>query len=152
MPKLNAATLGLVCCAVSVFATAGANAEVWATCGAFKGVSHISQGVGISDVRVGNQSSGASGETTLVHDDAFGEQPFDVIHNDDGASKSLLAEGASIMTTQPPSGGLVLVALYDNGVVETFHFSKETLVYAQSENRIDLVTSSTFVAECDWSR
>ena len=151
MPKRVVTTLGLIGCLASVLVATHAHAEVWATCSAFKGVSHVAQGVGVSDVRVGNQISGASGETTLVHDPALGEQPFDVIHQSDGATKSLVSEGAAIMTTQPANGGLVLVALYDNGIVETFHFSKETLVYAQSENQKDLVTSSTFVAACDWS-
>jgi hypothetical protein len=129
-----------------------ADAQVWATCGPFTGVSHIVQGVGVNNVQVGGQTAGLAGETTLVYDPALSDQPFDVVHRGDGDIRSLVAQGAEVVATEPATGGLVLAALYANGIVETFHFLGPTLIYTQSEHTTELVTTSSYVAECQWSR
>jgi len=128
-----------------------ADSEVWATCGPFKGVSHVAQGVGVNKVQVGGQMAGLAGETTLVYDPARDEQPFDVVNDGADGSRSVVSEGAEIAALEPSDGGLMLTALYRNGVIETFHFLGPTLVYAQSESTADLVTTSTYVATCTWS-
>ena len=137
---------------VAAVSPAGAAAEVWATCGPFKGVSHVAQGVGVNNVQVGGQMAGMTGETTLMYDPLLSGQPFDVVHDNDTGPRSVVAQGARIVTTEPVEGGLVLVALYPNGIVETFHFLESTLVYAHSKHTKGLVTTSTYAAECLWSR
>lgn len=132
-------------------ADAYADAQVWATCGPFTGVSHVAQGLGVNNVQVGGQTAGLAGETTLIYDPSAGDQPFDVVHQGDSGARSIVAQGAAIMTTEPETGGLVLAALYANGIVETFHFLGPTLIYAQSDHTTDLVTTSTYVAKCQWS-
>jgi hypothetical protein len=137
---------------MAVTAWAGAaNAEsvVRATCGPFTGVSHVVQGAGVNNVQVGGEVADMAGETKLTFDGARPDQPYDVVHEGGDGTKSLTSSGARAIAAETEDG-VVVSAIYPNGVVETFHFVGAVLIYGQSEHRDGLVATSTYAADCTW--
>jgi hypothetical protein len=129
-----------------------AETAVWSTCGPFEGVSHVVQGRGTSNVEVGGQMAAIAGETRLVHDPDRGGQPFDVVRRGEDGQTSLAATDARLVSVETDEGGVVLVAIFADGVVETFHFLDATLVYTQLRHDDGRIATSTYVAACTRSR
>jgi len=129
-----------------------ADAEVWATCGPIEGVSHIVQGDGVNRVETGGHLADIAGDIVLVHDAGRAEMPFDVVHQDQGEATSLIGTEAQIAAVETDDGGVLLAAVWTNGVVETFRFEDAALVYTQTRPDGDQTVTSGYLASCRWLR
>ena len=136
--------------AVGLLASQGANAKVFAECGAFKGYAYYYPGPLMKKKDTGFGEDGISkGSFSIVTI----EDKFDVIFTDaSGFTQSSLSQGAKIIPvgTVPKQGRLVLLVNYPNETVEiySYHGASKTLTLLQHKYKGPISSAKLFVSNC----